>query len=469
MIDPKLVEGIVEAVEFMNLPVDSLVERGSRRSGNWAHRGRPGKKGGSLPGGGHKPIGIRPGDGKGRGDIVRASKEKRAKVGAIVSSLAGLSATSQSSGKKIPIMDFSPAEFTNIALNTLGQSVPASMTGLKEPATFDHLSLQALTNVYAKNAMKQSGNPEAIVLPSVLGKAAPQLSPTTSFAGKRGKIQVDPIDPNASPMEAVTSNLTQTAKAKKEFREQMENAKNKSVFGGKNDSNKTPGPNSVSPKNKPKSEPTKPSPAPTVGGGTAPPPLATSYPDAKRVLPNEIAPDYEPHWVGSGNKDKEISAEAQAALGYYTGSGYGPMNRQLRGINPMQPAIKKMIDDIDVAMDKTSLNQDIKAWRGTEFSVYANQLGSDPSQWIGKTFTDLGYSSHSIDPAKSFPGVKMETYIPKGTKGFYVGGMPGTQFSSEDEFLPQRGTRFRILDVQTSGNWVTGITTEIVSQGNDTV
>lgn len=37
------------------------VKRGAGTSGNWGHKGRKGKVGGSAPGGGHTAIGIKPG------------------------------------------------------------------------------------------------------------------------------------------------------------------------------------------------------------------------------------------------------------------------------------------------------------------------------------------------------------------------------------------------------------------------
>lgn len=39
----------------------SPAEKGGATSGNWGHRGRPGQRGGSLPGGGHAAIGAKPG------------------------------------------------------------------------------------------------------------------------------------------------------------------------------------------------------------------------------------------------------------------------------------------------------------------------------------------------------------------------------------------------------------------------
>lgn len=38
--------------------IEERVEKGSARSGNWGHRGRPGQRGGSLPGGGHSFFGL---------------------------------------------------------------------------------------------------------------------------------------------------------------------------------------------------------------------------------------------------------------------------------------------------------------------------------------------------------------------------------------------------------------------------
>lgn len=64
--------------KLLELTEKVLIFRGGPTSGNWAHGGRPGKKGGSGRGGGFGRIGVK--DGKaGRGKIKQASRQTRVK------------------------------------------------------------------------------------------------------------------------------------------------------------------------------------------------------------------------------------------------------------------------------------------------------------------------------------------------------------------------------------------------------
>jgi hypothetical protein len=67
----------VDYQRLLDLTEDILILRGGRGSGNWAHSGRKGKRGGSGRGGGFKRIGVKPG--AGRKEIKRASRQTRVK------------------------------------------------------------------------------------------------------------------------------------------------------------------------------------------------------------------------------------------------------------------------------------------------------------------------------------------------------------------------------------------------------
>jgi hypothetical protein len=71
-------ESIVQIKSAIDLAWQIILLRGGPTSGNWAHSGRPGKKGGSGSGGGFRRIGVK--DGKaGRGKIKQAARQTRAK------------------------------------------------------------------------------------------------------------------------------------------------------------------------------------------------------------------------------------------------------------------------------------------------------------------------------------------------------------------------------------------------------
>lgn len=77
-----------------------IVWRGGPTSGNWAHSGRQGKKGGSGSGGGFRRIGVKSGKKSGRKGIKRASRQTRAKDERGKSSISGSAKISVKSGEK---------------------------------------------------------------------------------------------------------------------------------------------------------------------------------------------------------------------------------------------------------------------------------------------------------------------------------------------------------------------------------
>jgi hypothetical protein len=181
--------------------------------------------------------------------------------------------------------------------------------------------------------------------------------------------------------------------------------------------------------------------------------------DATEMSPFEAAKSYE-SWHNN------MSQEENKALVWYQGNGYQTINKHLRTGAAKGQMTDQNIANLDKAIDKTSLSKDTILYRGTAFSAYSTQLGDDPSKWVGKTFEDKGYMSTTVDFNQSFSGVKAVIRAPKGTKGGFLGNLPGGTHNNELEILMARGTKMAITGVQynPTGKWVTGITAEVIDQ-----
>lgn len=80
---------------------------------------------------------------------------------------------------------------------------------------------------------------------------------------------------------------------------------------------------------------------------------------------------------------------------------------------------------------------------------------------VGKSITDTAFMSCGAAKGTGFGGNIINIYCPKGTKMLYIDGR--SAYSSENEMLIQRNTRFRITKVEKSG-WRYFIDVEVVGQ-----
>jgi hypothetical protein len=183
--------------------------------------------------------------------------------------------------------------------------------------------------------------------------------------------------------------------------------------------------------------------------------------NAKDVTHEDTVKAYD-SWI------KNLSDDERLGLGEYQRGDYNSMNDHLRKGDQVNNFQKKRINDAISALGKTSIPQDTILYRGTDTDVYKSQLGNDPKQWVGKTFTDKGFLSSSIDESASFGGLKVKILAPKGTKGGYLGNLPPPHRHNkgEKEMLLAPGTRMRIIgvDIGQTGR-LENVTTEIIGQG----
>lgn len=174
--------------------------------------------------------------------------------------------------------------------------------------------------------------------------------------------------------------------------------------------------------------------------------------------------------------------EQDAAWRYTSGSGY--VNRPLRGydgawgksnfkgignvpLDNESPLAPKDIDSLTNLINKSTYDKDIWLQRGVDdeglagFLQLASLDESSLNALVGKSATDTAFMSCGAAKGTGFGGNIINIYCPKGTKMLYIDGR--SAYSSENEMLIQRNTRFRITKVEKSG-WRYFIDVEVVGQ-----
>ncbi len=153
-------------------------------------------------------------------------------------------------------------------------------------------------------------------------------------------------------------------------------------------------------------------------------------PDGKVLWDFQKANEWSEGWW------RTLTSTQQAAVRKYTGSGYHSMNGALRkGATPdaTSRALSSAMRPVD---------HEFTVFRGTRIPISQFQQGG--------LWSDKGFMSTAINPAGSWDGIKFEIVIPKGTKGAYVD--PFSSHRGENEFIIDKGTKFRVIEVDTRGS-----------------
>lgn len=138
-----------------------------------------------------------------------------------------------------------------------------------------------------------------------------------------------------------------------------------------------------------------------------------------------------------------ISAAQKTAWKRYTGSAYREMNRYLRKGGTISDEMKKWIKDLSASMPKTS--ERIIVYRGSPHPPISTFTK-------GGLWTNEGFTSTAVSRGRSWSGVKYEIICPPGTRGMYID--PKSSHQGELEFLLDKGTRFRVMEVDKDKNLV---------------
>ncbi|MFD7293993.1 putative T7SS-secreted protein [Streptomyces sp. NPDC059897] len=149
-----------------------------------------------------------------------------------------------------------------------------------------------------------------------------------------------------------------------------------------------------------------------------------------------------------GDTVRSLPAEERDALHAYTSHRFGDINGLLRGDAGLaSPQVEGWIDNIDSAMTKSTLPEDLVVHRATDLDHWLKEFKvSDPQELAGKTLSDDGYLSTSLGPTQ-FTHTESVLHLraPEGTHGMWVDEI--SQNRGERELLLDRGQKFQVSEV----------------------
>ena len=145
------------------------------------------------------------------------------------------------------------------------------------------------------------------------------------------------------------------------------------------------------------------------------------------------------------------------ALRAYTGADYSSVNRLLRYNHSLDAHHLEIIEQLDAAMEVTSLPNSILVYRGVGPRVLGLKYGEpfDFYAAVGMGIVDPGFvsSTTDIEVARNFGDVVMEIMVPAGTRALCVAEVLNNdedtinELGSESEVILDRGLKYRVDSV----------------------
>jgi histidinol phosphatase-like PHP family hydrolase len=183
----------------------------------------------------------------------------------------------------------------------------------------------------------------------------------------------------------------------------------------------------------------------------------TPLPSAASTPEQRLADDSR-DWI------KSLTPREQDALRMYSETDYENINGLLRtgaidnaaGLEHTQ----KQITELETALNKTKLTENITTWRGI---MEPDKTLGDMSKLVGREFTDKGFMSTTTAGRSMLEGFDyegsaiFELHIPTGYNAGLLSDMRVSQLPHEKELLLQRDSTIRITKVEidkTTGAWV---------------
>lgn len=157
-----------------------------------------------------------------------------------------------------------------------------------------------------------------------------------------------------------------------------------------------------------------------------------------------------------GYKGSKLSEAEETSISLYMGKSYKIMNRKLRKEQPLSSSMKKDVDNMDSAMNKTTpLSQNIVTYRGTTNAAFGLKKSADITQSnvVGTIVTDKGFGSSSLNKehAAGFGQNILRIHASKGKRGIYVDQVATAFAGTENEWIFPRGTKYKILSAKKEG------------------
>lgn len=173
-------------------------------------------------------------------------------------------------------------------------------------------------------------------------------------------------------------------------------------------------------------------------------------------------------WAEKNGTSKEVDKltdEQVDIVNDYTLDSFIEINKDLRTDNDESEKGRE-IEVMTEAIAGTSIPADIILSRGMMFETDADATDFIDSMKPGTVFQDKAFMSTTVGSANDFGSVIFKIDAPKGTKGIETFSSKSKlkgPFSSELEFLLQRGTSLQVKSTSKAGD-ITTISAKIVSQ-----
>ena len=148
-----------------------------------------------------------------------------------------------------------------------------------------------------------------------------------------------------------------------------------------------------------------------------------------------------PNWKSS------LTTPQLDAVRLYTSSYYEEINGTLRfsGLTNASTSMQDTVRDISAALDKFKLKRALTVYRGADESIFGGR------KTAGAKLTDKGFMSTSASEGAQFHNsYRFVITVPAGTgRGAYIA--PVSHYGSENEFLLQRNSTFKIVKAVDNG------------------
>lgn len=151
-----------------------------------------------------------------------------------------------------------------------------------------------------------------------------------------------------------------------------------------------------------------------------------------------------------------LQAGEQNAIRDYSGTMYKILNKRLRSGDPLSKTMASKDKKIHSAIEKFNLEKPTEFVRGAGTSLLGGADTVDKiNAMVGQVIHDKGYMSTSASVNKGFGGkIKYHIHAPAGKGiGAYIVGL--SNYPSENEFLFDKGSAFKITGAYSKPNSIT--------------
>lgn len=155
--------------------------------------------------------------------------------------------------------------------------------------------------------------------------------------------------------------------------------------------------------------------------------------------------------------DNTLTADERSAIYDYTDGYYTNMNDAIREKKVDGHRYEKQIKDCNIGLMKFEVKEDyylhrgcgrghsmMKEWTGLEWDEL-NKPGIMEG-FVGQIVTDSAFMSCGASEQAAWSGLRLDLYVPKGTRGMYVN--PISAHRGEGELLLPRNSRIKILSFE---------------------